>query len=131
MLENTFGVGVTKVSTYFNTVPVGYTQQPDFLNAVAEIETCLTAYGLLGICGDIEKELKRERSVHWGPRTIDLDILLFGNLVLNDASLTIPHPRMLEREFVLKPLNEIAPEIIHPVCNKSVSELYFEILHKE
>ncbi|WP_330601064.1 2-amino-4-hydroxy-6-hydroxymethyldihydropteridine diphosphokinase [Caproicibacter fermentans] len=128
MLENTSGVRVIKVSAYFNTAPVGYTEQPDFLNAVAEIETSLTAYELLGICCGIEKTLKRERIVHWGPRTIDLDILLFGNLVLNDASLTIPHPRMLEREFVLKPLNEIAPERIHPVCSKSIRELYHEFL---
>ena len=131
MLEKAFGVRVTKVSEYFNSAPVGYREQPDFLNAVAEIETSLTAYGLLGICGDIEKELKRERIVHWGPRTIDLDILLFGNLILNDALLTIPHPRMLEREFVLKPLNEIAPEMIHPVCGKSISRLYLEILHNQ
>jgi len=131
MLENTSGVRVTKISAYFNTVPVGYTEQPDFLNAVAEIETTLTAYELLGICGGIEKTLKRERIVHWGPRTIDLDILLFGDLVLNDASLIIPHPRMLEREFVLKPLSDIAPERIHPVCNKSVRELYLEFLQKE
>lgn len=131
MLENTSGVKVTKVSVYFNTAPVGYTKQPDFLNAVAELETSLTAYELLGICGSIEKALKRERIVHWGPRTIDLDILLFGNLVLNDVSLTIPHPRMLEREFVLKPLNEIAPERIHPVFGKSIWELYHEFLQKE
>lgn len=130
MLEKTPGVRVTKVSAYYNTAPVGYTEQPDFLNAVAEIETSLTAYELLGICGGIEKTLKRERIVHWGPRTIDLDILLFGNLVLNDALLTIPHPRMLEREFVLKPLNEIVPEMIHPVCSKSIRALYIELLHK-
>lgn len=131
MLGNAFGIRVTAVSTYFNTAPVGYTEQPDFLNAVAGMETSLSAYELLGICGDIEKKLKRERIIHWGPRTIDLDILLFGNLVLNDELLTIPHPRMLEREFVLKPLNEIAPEMIHPICNKSISELYNKFLHKE
>jgi 2-amino-4-hydroxy-6-hydroxymethyldihydropteridine diphosphokinase/dihydroneopterin aldolase/2-amino-4-hydroxy-6-hydroxymethyldihydropteridine diphosphokinase len=126
MLKNSLEVEVTNVSTYFNTAPVGYTQQPDFLNTVVELKTCLTAYGLLSICGDIEKGLKRERLVHWGPRTIDLDILLFGDLILNDASLTIPHPRMLEREFVMKPLNEIAPKMIHPVFNKSIHELYFD-----
>lgn len=131
MLRNAVGIRVTAVSTYFNTAPVGYTEQPDFLDAVAEIKTSLTAYELLIICSDIEKKLKRERIIHWGPRTIDLDILLFGSYILNEEMLTIPHPRMLEREFVLKPLNEIAPEMIHPVCNKSISELYNSYLYKE
>lgn len=131
MLRSAVGIRVTAVSTYFNTAPVGYTEQPDFLDAVAEIKTSLTAYELLIICSDIEKKLKRERIIHWGPRTIDLDILLFGSYILNEEMLTIPHPRMLEREFVLKPLNEIAPEMIHPVCNKSISELYNSYLYKE
>jgi len=130
MLRGAADIQVTAVSTYFNTAPVGYTEQPDFLNAVVELKTSRTAYELLDICHDIEKKLKRERIIHWGPRTIDLDILLFGNLVFNDKVLIIPHPRMLEREFVLRPLNEIAPETIHPVCNKSIRELYDEFLHK-
>ncbi len=131
MLRSTAGIRVTAVSVYINTAPVGYTEQPDFLNTVAEVKTSLTAYELLAVCGDIEKKLKRERLIHWGPRTIDLDILLFGNLVLNDELLTLPHPRMLEREFVLKPLNEIAPEALHPLCNKSIRELYHDFLNKK
>ncbi|MEA4988299.1 MAG: 2-amino-4-hydroxy-6-hydroxymethyldihydropteridine diphosphokinase [Anaerovorax sp.] len=130
MLNTTTGIKVTKVSGYFDTVPVGYTEQPNFLNAVVEIETYLTAYELLDVCGDIEGKLKRERIIHWGPRTIDLDILLFGNLVLDDELLTIPHPRMHEREFVLEPLNEIAPKVIHPLCNQNIRKLYNEILRK-
>lgn len=124
MLGNAKDIRVTAVSSYINTAPVGYTEQPDFLNAVVEVITTLTAHDLLEVCGDIEKKLKRERFIHWGPRTIDLDILLFGDLILEDETLIIPHPRMLEREFVLKPLNEIAPGILHPVCKKTVSELY-------
>lgn len=131
MLRNAEGIRVTSVSTYLNTVPVGYTEQPDFLNAVVEVMTTLSAYELLELCRDIERKLKRERLIHWGPRTIDLDILLFEDLIIENEILIIPHPRMLEREFVLKPLNEIAPEMIHPVCNKSISELYNKFLHKE
>ena len=130
MLGNIAGIRVTRVSSYYNTSPVGYTEQPDFLNAVAELTTSLTAYELLWHCREIEKQLKRERVIHWGPRTIDLDLLLFGDLILEDELLTIPHPRMLEREFVLKPFNEIAPKIVHPICRKSINELYHEILHK-
>lgn len=130
MLNATVGINVIKVSTYYDTVPVGYTEQPNFLNAVVEIETYLSAYELLDVCGDIECKLKRKRTIHWGPRTIDLDILLFGNLVIDDELLTIPHPRMYEREFVLKPLNEIASNVIHPLLNKNISKLYNEILQK-
>ncbi|AZO94820.1 2-amino-4-hydroxy-6-hydroxymethyldihydropteridine diphosphokinase [Halocella sp. SP3-1] len=130
MLRNAAGIKVTAVSTYFNTAPVGYMEQPDFLNAVVEASIDFTVYELLELCRNIEKKLKRERITHWGPRTIDVDILIFGDLILEDEMLIIPHPRMHEREFVLKPLNEIAPGVIHPVCNKSISKLYNEILLK-
>lgn len=130
MLNSTVGIQVSKVSKYYDTVPVGYTDQPNFLNAAVEIKTDLTADELLGVCSDIEGKLKRKRMIHWGPRTIDLDIILFGNLVMDDELLTIPHPRMHEREFVLEPLNEIAPEAIHPLYNKNICKLYHEILDK-
>lgn len=131
MLRNAPGIRVTRVSSHLNTAPVGYTEQPDFLNAAMEIETSLTAHELLEQCHRIEKQLKRERIIHWGPRTIDLDILLFGDLILKDASLTIPHPRMAEREFVLKPLSEIAPDAVHPVYHKSIRALYCALAGKE
>ena len=127
MLRNTAGIRVTRVSSYLNTAPVGYTEQPDFLNAAVEVETTLTPHELLEQCHRIEKQLKRERIIHWGPRTIDLDILLFGDLILEDASLTIPHPRMAEREFVLKPLDEIAPDAVHPVSRRSIRALYHDL----
>jgi 2-amino-4-hydroxy-6-hydroxymethyldihydropteridine diphosphokinase/dihydroneopterin aldolase/2-amino-4-hydroxy-6-hydroxymethyldihydropteridine diphosphokinase len=127
MLGETEGVKVTNVSTFLNTKPVGYTDQPDFLNAVVEIETTLEPHTLLGVCNEIEQNLKRKRIIHWGPRTIDVDILLFGDLVLEDETLTIPHPRMTERNFVMQPLSEIAPNVIHPVLGKTVWELYGKI----
>lgn len=124
LLGKTEGIEVTAVSSYYNTAPVGYTEQPDFLNAAAEIKTTLSPYKLLQVCMGIEKELKRERIIRWGPRTIDLDILLYGDSIINGADLTIPHPRMHERNFVLEPLNEIAPYAIHPVNGQTVSEMY-------
>ena len=127
LLKNTPGIRVTAISDYINTSPVGYVDQPDFLNAVAELETELSPHEMLKVCNNIEQELKRKRIIHWGPRTIDLDILLYGNLVLQDEVLTIPHPRMHEREFVMKPLNEIAPEAFHPIQNRKISELYEEL----
>jgi 2-amino-4-hydroxy-6-hydroxymethyldihydropteridine diphosphokinase len=124
MLEHARGVKVTTVSSYCNTAPVGYTEQPDFLNAVVEIKTTLPAMELLEVCRQVEAELKRERVIRWGPRTIDLDILLYGDSIIQSESLTIPHPRMQEREFVLGPLKEIAPLALHPVFQKTAAELY-------
>ncbi len=126
LLKSAEKVEVTTVSSFYNTAPVGYEQQPDFLNAVVEIMTTLSADDLLELCSKIEKELKRERIIRWGPRTIDLDILLFGNSVINEKDLVIPHPRMHERKFVMEPLNEIAPFVMHPVFNKSIRELFLE-----
>ncbi len=126
LLKSAEKVEVTTVSSFYITAPVGYEQQPDFLNAVVEIMTTLSADDLLELCSKIEKELKRERIIRWGPRTIDLDILLFGNSVINEKDLVIPHPRMHERKFVMEPLNEIAPFVMHPVFNKSISELFLE-----
>ncbi len=128
LLSKKEGIEVTSVSSFYNTAPVGYLEQPDFLNAVVEIKTVLSAAELLLICRLIEKELKRERLIRWGPRTIDLDILLYGNQIINEENLNVPHPRMHERAFVLEPLNEINPSAIHPVFNKTVHELYEAIM---
>lgn len=127
MLRLAKHIEVTAVSSYINTAPVGYTDQPDFLNTAVEVNTTLSAQELLVLCQYIEEELKRERIIRWGPRTIDLDILLYGDLVINEKNLTIPHPRMIDREFVIKPLNEIAPQAFHPILEQVVSEIYLAL----
>lgn len=118
---------VTKKSGYYETEPVGYVDQEDFVNAAIEIKTLLQPGELMDLLLHIEKELKRERVIRWGPRTIDLDILLYDNLVSDDEHHIIPHPRMEERLFVLEPLSEIAPNVIHPVLGKRISRLKDEI----
>ncbi len=102
---------VTMVSSLYRTPPWGKLDQPDFLNAAAEVVTTLDPRGFLDLCLAVEKGLKRERGERWGPRLIDLDILLFGPLLVTEPGLDIPHPRMGDRAFVLVPLAEIAPEI--------------------
>jgi len=114
---------VVAVSSFYCTEPVGYPAQEDFVNAVVELETQLSAPALLAHCHVIEDELGRSRLVRWGPRTIDLDILLYGEAVINDAELTIPHPMMTVRAFVLLPLAEIAPQAIHPISKKTIAQL--------
>lgn len=102
---------IVAVSSLYRTPPWGKTDQPDFINAVAELSTRHQPRALLALCLDAERSLKRERRERWGPRIIDIDILLFGDRVVHQAGLDIPHPRMLERAFVLVPLAEIAPDL--------------------
>ena len=108
--DNDF-IQVTIISSYYETEPVGYTEQDLFLNIVAEINTTLNPYDLLDYCNSIENKLNRKRIIRWGPRTIDIDILLYENYTSFDEKLTIPHPRMCERSFVIIPLYEIAKDI--------------------
>lgn len=131
MLKKTEGISLLKVSPVYETKPVGYTQQPYFLNCVAEIQTVLPPYELLDICLDIENRLKRIRKIRWGPRTADLDILFYGNLVTDDEKLTIPHPRLHERGFVLIPMLDIAPDMYHPVFKTTIRELYGKFLKED
>lgn len=102
-------VTVTRISSLYETDPVGYTDQEPFLNMVVQLETELTALALLDVCQKIEQNLNRKRLVRWGPRTIDLDILLYNQDWIETDRLTVPHPRMNERAFVLIPLLEIDP----------------------
>ena len=105
---------VVRRSSLYRTAPVGFADQPDFLNAVAQIETGMPAERLLGELQEIENRHGRERPFPNAPRTLDLDLLLFGDLELDTPALTIPHPRMHERAFVLEPLAEIAPLAVVP-----------------
>ncbi|KIL53737.1 2-amino-4-hydroxy-6-hydroxymethyldihydropteridine pyrophosphokinase [Jeotgalibacillus alimentarius] len=123
MLDASPSIEVTKVSSIYETDPVGFTDQQVFLNIVAEVKTELSAESLLDEAQRIEQSLGRERKIHWGPRTIDLDILLYHSDNIQSDRLTVPHPYMRERSFVLVPLNEIAAEAVHPASEKSVREL--------
>ncbi|MBM7580678.1 2-amino-4-hydroxy-6-hydroxymethyldihydropteridine diphosphokinase [Jeotgalibacillus terrae] len=123
MLDASPSIEVTKVSSIYETDPVGFTDQQVFLNIAAEVKTELSAEGLLDEAQGVEQSLGRERKIHWGPRTIDLDILLYDTDNIQSERLTVPHPYMHERSFVLVPLNEIAAGAVHPVSGKSVREL--------
>jgi 2-amino-4-hydroxy-6-hydroxymethyldihydropteridine diphosphokinase len=114
---------VLAVSSLYETEPVEFTEQPWFLNCVVRLETALDPHELIDGLLSIEREMGRSREQKKGPRNIDLDILLYGDLLLNDATLTIPHPAMHKRRFVLEPLSEIAPEIVHPVLRRTIREL--------
>lgn len=115
---------ITALSGFYDTEPVGPVEQPNFLNAVIRVETSLSPSLLLTELQRIETEVfRRKRVVHWGPRSMDLDILLYGDLILDDEGLVIPHPRLHERRFVLVPLVEIAPAVIHPGLGRRADEL--------
>ena len=123
LLEKNPNIDVIKHSSNFETEPEGGGGQPLFLNAVIQAKTKLTPHKLLDVCNEIEATLGREREIEWGPRTIDIDILLYGDEIISDERLQIPHPLMHERLFVLKPMSEIAPKAIHPVLEKTFSVL--------
>jgi 2-amino-4-hydroxy-6-hydroxymethyldihydropteridine diphosphokinase len=117
------GVRIVKRSSFYETEPVEFLAQGWFLNIAVEVETELTPRQLLRVIRQIEHELGRKRIVHAGPRTIDIDILLFGANIVNAEQLEIPHPRMTERRFVLVPMAEIAPALRHPVLRLTMEEL--------
>ena len=120
------GIEIARVSPFYRTEPVDYRPQPWFLNAAAEIRTELLPLRLLSTLQRIERRLGRRRTVPKGPRTIDLDILFYDNAVVRSAALTIPHPRMEARKFVLVPLSELAPDLRHPVTRKTAREMLNE-----
>ncbi|MCI6560616.1 MAG: 2-amino-4-hydroxy-6-hydroxymethyldihydropteridine diphosphokinase [Ruminococcus sp.] len=129
-LDETKGCHVKKVSSYYVTEPYGGVEQDDFLNACLILETLFTPEELLKRLHEIEQAAHRERLVHWGPRTLDLDILLYDDAVIETDDLIIPHSEMHLRSFVLQPLCEIAPNKRHPVLKKTVSQLA-DLLKKE
>ncbi len=117
------GIRVKERSGFYDTAPVGGPPQPDYINCVIELETEIGPHTLLEKFKNIEIELGRRPAVRWGPRTIDLDILFYGERIVNDHDLKIPHERLHERVFMLGPLCEISPNIKHPVSGISISEL--------
>ena len=129
-LDNKIDTRVTKVSKYIETEPYGNVQQEKFLNGCVEIRTLLTPSELLKKANEIEKEEGRIRTLHWGPRTLDIDILLYDNETIYTEDLKIPHIDMHNRMFVLEPLCEIAPYAYHPVLGKSVMRLKQKLENK-
>ncbi|MFN3739075.1 MAG: 2-amino-4-hydroxy-6-hydroxymethyldihydropteridine diphosphokinase [Thermodesulfovibrionales bacterium] len=120
------GIKVIKRSSLYETEPWGVKDQPMFINMVIEAETEYAPAELLNLLKSIERAMGRTETKRWGPRIIDLDILFYNNLILNTPELRIPHPYIHERDFVLKPLSEIAPELEHPVLKKRIKELHHD-----
>jgi dihydroneopterin aldolase/2-amino-4-hydroxy-6-hydroxymethyldihydropteridine diphosphokinase len=126
-LKNVRGCRVLQVSSFVSSAPYGNKEQGDFLNGCLKMETLMTPIELLDILLRIENKTGRIRDLRWGPRTLDLDIILYDDLVMSSERLTIPHVEMHKRDFVLIPLNEIAPHTLHPVYWKTVAELLAEL----
>ena len=121
------GVLVEKVSTYIETEPYGYTEQDNFVNAVCIAETKLSPRELLENLLKIELDMGRVRIIKWGPRLIDLDILFYEDLIIDEEDFKVPHIEIQKRSFVLEPMNEISPDKIHPVFKKTVNQLLLDL----
>ena len=119
------------VSDYIETEPYGYVDQDKFLNGAVTLETLLSAENLLIFLHEIEAKAERKREIHWGPRTLDLDILLYDDVCMHTKELTIPHIDMCNRMFVLEPLMQIAPGLVHPVRRRTIYDLYHILKEKE
>lgn len=130
MLEES-SVHIIKKSKFYETKPYGVADQPDFLNAVAEVSADMQPIDLLHTMQDIERRMGRERKRHWGERNIDLDLLIYPNVIMDTPELTLPHKDMENREFVLRPMTEIAPDLVHPVLGSTMQELLNALLYKK
>lgn len=116
-------ITIQKISSIYKSDPVGYEAQADFLNGVVAIHTSRSPLSLLHSLKDIETAVGRQHRIRWGPREIDLDLLIYGDLCLQTENLVVPHPEMHLRRFVLAPLAEIAPDVVHPVLKVSIQSL--------
>lgn len=121
------GISILKISSIIETEPYGYKEQDKFLNAVCLVETDFSPHQLLKVLLDIEREMGRVRTIKWGPRNIDLDIIFYDDLIIQEENLVIPHPDAHNRIFVMGPLLEIAPDFVHPVLKKTIKEIYIEL----
>ncbi|MBD5545143.1 MAG: 2-amino-4-hydroxy-6-hydroxymethyldihydropteridine diphosphokinase [Lachnospiraceae bacterium] len=124
-------IRMRKISSFYETKPYGGVEQEDFLNGAVEMDTLLFPKELLAFLQELEKEAGRERKIHWGPRTLDLDILFYGDEKISEDNLTVPHPDMKNRDFVLEPMAEIAPYFIHPVYQLSMKEMLKSLSGRE
>lgn len=125
------GVRVVRRSSFYETAPQDVLDQPSFLNMVVEVETALEPMELLAAAQGVEQEMGRQRIVDKGPRNIDIDVLLFGQRVIVSEKLTVPHPRMLERRFVLEPLLELSPALQHPLTLTLISGAISKVLTQD
>lgn len=130
-LSNLPQINIVAISDKIVTEPYGNVEQDVFLNGVMKIETLLPADELLQILQKVEEHAGRERKIHWGPRTLDLDIIFYDDDIISEDDLIVPHPDMKNRDFVLKPLMQIAPYKLHPVYRKTVSDMYAELMAKK
>ena len=119
---------VDKVSDFIETKPYGDVEQDNFLNAVIKVQTLYSPKMLLEFLQKLELDAKRVRTIHWGPRTLDLDIIFYDDMIIDEDTLVVPHPDMVNRDFVLTPLKQIAPHHMHPVFLKSITELHANLL---
>lgn len=122
------GCTILKKSSIYRTEAWGLADQPDYLNQAIRLSCDLDPIPLLNLTQSIEFKYGRERKEKWGPRTLDIDILFYDDMIIDSARLTIPHPRLHERNFVLEPMQEIAPELRHPILGKTIAELYLDSL---
>ena len=130
-LSNLPHINIVAISDKIVTEPYGNVEQDVFLNGVMKIETLLSADELLQILQKVEEHAGRERKIHWGPRTLDLDIIFYDDDIISEDDLIVPHPDMKNRDFVLKPLMQIAPYKLHPVYRKTISDMYAELMAKK
>lgn len=131
LLKGKKDISILKTSSVYETQPVGNVKQRKFYNMAVKINTKLNPFNLLKRCNEIESKLKRKRLIKWNPRTIDLDILFFGNRIIRTKKLTIPHKLLYKRRFVLMPLVEISPDFKHPVFKKSIKSLLKDLKDKK